>query len=108
MATTLSGADTRLIFGQFWKAYGPTVRLPSAAGSAAAAAETCGRKTINVSRFVHLEKANSPISVTESGINMVVNDLHPSKAQFPMLVTVDGITSSSSSSVEFGYDGNIV
>ena len=81
MATTWSGAETRLIFGQLPKAVGWIGGVPAAAAgaaaSAAAMAAACGRKTINVYRFVHPSKAPHPISVTESGINMDVNDLHP-------------------------------
>ena len=42
-------------------------------------------------RFLHPQKAQSPIFVTLFGILMLVSDLHPKKAQSPIFVTLFGI-----------------
>jgi len=40
---------------------------------------------------VHPSKAPVPMLVTEGGITMLVNLLHPLKANFSMVVTDDGV-----------------
>ena len=42
-------------------------------------------------RFLHPSKANFPMLVTLSGILMLVSDSHPRNAEFPMLVTLSGM-----------------
>ena len=42
-------------------------------------------------RFIHPQKAPSPIVVTLFGIVMLTRDLQPPKALFPIVVTLFGI-----------------
>ena len=43
-------------------------------------------------RELHPEKANCPMLVTESGISTCVRELQPEKAEEPMLITELGIS----------------
>ena len=86
-ATTTSGADTTLMFGQFWNAFG----LMARAARDTAGLPAYGRKTTTVARFAQLLNAFAPMLVTEAGMVRLANALHPLKAQSPMLVTDDGI-----------------
>ena len=83
IATTWSGAEMRLMFGQSVNADGSILRM--------AGAPAGGVKAIKVVREVHPRKALYPMEVTESGMAMLVNDLHPWKALFPMMVTESGM-----------------
>ena len=68
VATTWSGAETRLMFGQPVNADGSIVRMASAPAG--------GVKAIKVAREVHPLKAPQPMVVTESGIVMLANEVH--------------------------------
>ena len=75
-ATTTSGADTTLMFGQFWNAPACTARaVRDTAGLPA-----YGRKTTNVARFAQFLKAWAPMLVTDDGMVRLANELHPWKA----------------------------
>ena len=47
--------------------------------------------TIKVANELHPSKALSPMLVTDDGIARLANDLHPTKVLLPMLLTDDGI-----------------
>ena len=46
---------------------------------------------VMLANLLHPEKAATPMVVTESGMAMLANDLHSKKAQHPMVVTESGM-----------------
>ena len=79
VATTRSGAEMRLMFGQSVNADGWIVRMADAPGG--------GVKAIKVERAVHPLKELSSMVVTDSEMVMLANELHSWKARHPMVVT---------------------
>ena len=75
-ATTTSGAETTLIFGQFSNAVLCTVGAVQAARPPA-----YGRKTASVASFVHPAKALPMIMGIDDEIVRLSNELHSKKAQ---------------------------
>ena len=71
-ATTWSGAETRLMFGQLANVDGWIMKMAGAPGG--------GVKAIKVVRAVHPLKALYPMEVTDSGMVMLVNEVQHQKA----------------------------
>ena len=83
IATTWSGAEMRLMFGQLANVDGWIMKMAGAPGG--------GVKAIKVVRAVHPLKALYPMEVTDSGMVMLVNELQLSKAYLSMVVIESGM-----------------
>ena len=82
-ATTWSGAETRLMFGQPANAVESIVSI--------AGAPAGGVKTITVARAVHPSNAFDPMVTAKAGMMMLANELHSQKVLSLMAVTESGM-----------------